>query len=580
MIRSIKLRRFKCFEDEYIDIQSDGIKILAGPNNSGKSTFLQALAVWNFGILALREEKGDDAITDPGTNGFGISFHNFNAINLPDFKHMWYNKKSRYPEEGSTYTLSISVDWQHKNGEVYNLKASFSLKEDKIFIRIDNSTISDCNMLPKIVYLPPVAGLVADEENVSLAIRNRLLGRGLAGSVLRNVLLDLKTQSKEYYDNKKTKSKIVNQKNGTRSSSYDPWEELQSVLLNRFGFKVEMDKYNEAYHAAIGAYIESYRRDKSGKLSKLTGKRDLMTEGAGALQWICFCAYAVDPQTDILLLDEPDAHLHSHLQFEIVKELEHLMANNTKQIFIATHSAEILKNTIPQNVIAFANGTSVRVANDRELIKLLRNLGANIDRGYLISEILRKERVLFVEGSSDRDMIRILSNKLNLSISNIVIFPTRETHKDRRVFIEFLQQYCPNIKAISLRDLDEGNVDEVCKDSLRDKTDRHRNRLFSSRTLRRMEIENYALVPKCIARTVGVDVKDLECWWNSKVQLPWIGNSLEESDKIVTKDIKDILNKKLKQHRKVLADIWKNMKREEIHDDLKNIVYQVGKLNS
>ena len=579
MIRSIKLRRFKCFEDQHIKIPSDGIKILAGPNNSGKSTLLHSLAVWNFALLALREEKGDSAIIQPSKHGFGISFYNFNAINLPNFTHMWYNNKSRYTNEDQ-YTLSIGVDWKYHDGNIYNLTVHFSLKEDKIFVRVENDTVDNCDILPSIVYLPPIAGVISDEEFAPPAIRNRMLGRGLAGSVLRNALLNLKRRSEENLNKEKGNSKRLSRGKYAKFKENDPWEKLQNSLLNRFGIQIEMDNYNETYHASIQAYLRSYKREKSGTYKKFGSKRDLMIEGTGVLQWICVLAYAVDSQTDILLLDEPDAHLHGSLQSKIVKELEHLTKKSRKQILISTHSTKILRRASPNNVISMAGAAATHVANDKDLIKLISNLGENIDRGYIIQEISSRRNVLFLEGDSDETMIRIIAEKLEISISDFAIILSTESHDDRRSMINILRRYYSDIRAISLRDRDKKSVEDICKRTLRDNSAKRDTEIFVSRTLRRQEIENYALVPECIARTIDVSAKDLENWWKKQEKLPSMEDLQKDSGDVVAMDVKNTLIGKLKKHGKGLSDVWKNMTEDELHDDLMIIFNQIRKFSS
>ncbi len=56
MIRRVRLGSFKRFRDQSFELHHS--IVLAGPNNSGKSTLLQAIATWKFGLdhwLAQRE---------------------------------------------------------------------------------------------------------------------------------------------------------------------------------------------------------------------------------------------------------------------------------------------------------------------------------------------------------------------------------------------------------------------------------------------------------------------------------------------------------------------------------------------
>ena len=577
MIRKITLKRFKCFEDEEIPIPSDGVKLLAGPNNAGKSTILQSLVVWNFCVFAIREEKGDSAITKKqAVDGVGISYHNFGAINLPNFKHLWHNNKSRYPNE-DTYTLSIGVEWEHTNGNYYSLTVALSLHEDRVYARVKDSTVDDCGILPEIVYLPPIAGLDANEPFATPAIRNAMLGKGLAGSILRNVLLDLQRKNVEQRNKRKEK---FGRKELAKFRKTDPWERLQATLRQVFEFEIEMGSYNEAYHSTIRAYTRLYGLNKSGRMSKIGGRKDLMSEGSGALQWVCVCAYAVNPKTDILLLDEPDAHLHSSLQAEIMDVLIELNLNSKKQILISTHSTEILSQVIPTDIIAITNRTPTRITNDQDYIKLVSFLGGNVDRAELLRKVSNSRKVLFVEGPSDESMIHALANTLSLPISSVTILHSTGTHKDRRKLIDFLDKHYPGIKAISLRDLDDMSINNICKDTMRDKSDRHKNNSFSSRTLRRREIENYALVPQCIARVIGINLEDLKDWWESEIELPWKQGTISETNNMVTMKIKGVLERKLKQNGKELTDVWKEMKTAEIHPDLIIIMNQIHQLHS
>ena len=53
MIRKVVLRRFKRFADETFEFP--GHIVLAGPNNTGKTTVLQAIAAWDLALNRWRE---------------------------------------------------------------------------------------------------------------------------------------------------------------------------------------------------------------------------------------------------------------------------------------------------------------------------------------------------------------------------------------------------------------------------------------------------------------------------------------------------------------------------------------------
>ena len=56
MLTRLVLRNFKSFDD--VDIELGETVVLVGPNNSGKTSALQALALWELGLRRWQEKKG------------------------------------------------------------------------------------------------------------------------------------------------------------------------------------------------------------------------------------------------------------------------------------------------------------------------------------------------------------------------------------------------------------------------------------------------------------------------------------------------------------------------------------------
>jgi AAA15 family ATPase/GTPase len=64
MIQKVRLKNFKRIEDETFNLTD--FDLLVGANNSGKSTLLQALAIWQYCIEQFRRAKRS------GSNGVQI----------------------------------------------------------------------------------------------------------------------------------------------------------------------------------------------------------------------------------------------------------------------------------------------------------------------------------------------------------------------------------------------------------------------------------------------------------------------------------------------------------------------------
>ena len=96
MLKELHLQNFKRYRNQRFTFRSaDGITLLAGGNNSGKSTVLQALAVWEFCRALLEATYGRRALNSGVRyQGVGVSAEEFSPIALPSLTHLWTNLKS------------------------------------------------------------------------------------------------------------------------------------------------------------------------------------------------------------------------------------------------------------------------------------------------------------------------------------------------------------------------------------------------------------------------------------------------------------------------------------------------------
>ena len=65
MIRRVTITNFKRFQNQAFEL-ADSV-VLAGPNNAGKSTLLQAITMWKFGLDRwISQRVGGRAVTRSG----------------------------------------------------------------------------------------------------------------------------------------------------------------------------------------------------------------------------------------------------------------------------------------------------------------------------------------------------------------------------------------------------------------------------------------------------------------------------------------------------------------------------------
>ena len=88
MLTRIRIRNFKRFEDSEIELGK--AVLLIGPNNSGKTTALQALALWDIGLRRWNEKRKGKS--SPGKrSGVTVNRRDLVSIPVPVANLLWRN---------------------------------------------------------------------------------------------------------------------------------------------------------------------------------------------------------------------------------------------------------------------------------------------------------------------------------------------------------------------------------------------------------------------------------------------------------------------------------------------------------
>jgi hypothetical protein len=165
---------------------------------------------------------------------------------------------------------------------------------------------------------------------------------------------------------------------------------------------------------------------------------------------------------NVLLLDEPDAHLHSSLQEQLLGSLRTIAASTDKQVLVATHSAEILRSAEPTDILHVrAGGKGGRyLFEERQKVGLLAGMGS--DYAPRVDRAKRTKRILFVEGRSDVPILKILADKLGMAWpTEWTEWTTAYSQKERKQLYLALKEEVPDLLVLSLRDRDDEPAETV-----------------------------------------------------------------------------------------------------------------------
>ncbi|GAA1149932.1 chromosome segregation protein SMC [Microbacterium oxydans] len=500
----MELRRFKQFSNSKTNLKP-GLSIVAGGNNSGKSSLLQAMAIWEFCKIATVAQKGATALHEGSTSsqGFGLGDDEFSPINVPSLKHLWSNLKTQKTDKDPDgYTLLIACEWDDDGGTAHRLAFTLALANDRLFIKVADTTLNEGDRPPVIAYLPPFAGISAREERTYGAVRRRRIGEGLAGAVLRNLLLDMRdenTAERKRLRGEKTKISDADLRN---LRATDPWEVLQQTLREVFSAEIAIADFDNEYHTYIQANVVKGKVD-GYLLTRYPGynSRDLMVEGSGFLQWLSVYTLATSSSVDVLLFDEPDAHLHASLQAQLVDRLRELASTFKKQVLLATHSTEILRATEPEDILEVRPGGKFRyLEGEEQKVGLVVGIGSAY--APRIERVRDTKKVFFYEGKSDLSVLREVGIIAGLPLpESIAYWQTTDQQKERKQLWRVFDSEFSGVEALSLRDRDGEPITTVT-DDLED-TYMPSVHGFTTRKWRRRYIESYLVHPAAIAAASG-----------------------------------------------------------------------------
>jgi energy-coupling factor transporter ATP-binding protein EcfA2 len=222
-------------------------------------------------------------------------------------------------------------------------------------------------------YIPGLAGLSEKESILAQPTLRRQAASGDAGGVLRNILLNLRSRRVDEADETPGRNRLAK------------LNELVQQVHPGVQVDVSFDE-REDYHISA-----SIRSDDAAVQS-----RPLETAATGALQVVQIFAYLILFEPKIMLIDEPDAHLHPDKQERLIEALERAAPDYDAQIILTTHSPHIVRAASAAAKLVWMKDGTIETEDDEAIRRLLGWGG--LDKGALF----------FVEDEDDKPLRAVL----------------------------------------------------------------------------------------------------------------------------------------------------------------------------
>ena len=431
MVKSIRVKGFKKISDTTFKL--DRINIFVGANNSGKSSVLQAVQ-FAIGTAQTGSRVGIRRNSTGDSESFTADASSFLYLPIRELEALIHDRN---------LTQSVGVD------------ITFSTETEETTISIKRGknrnlaiAMSVSNLLPALkdtktpfcVYTPGLSGISISEEFKTKAVVLKSATRGDSNLYLRNVLLLLKEKSSS-------------------------WEKFAESVQRFFsGYVIEV-KFSPEADETIDVHVKA--KDEEGKMIELP----IDAMGTSALQVLQILSYVYYFNPPLLILDEPDTHLHPNNQRILVSLLDEISLETGMQVLIATHSRHIIDEA--RDIASFfwmQNGTLNKKINGNEdavqsdLVQIMLDLGA-MDVCDLSNPNI--EWVICTEDARvDREnYLKSILEASGFELEKCKIIPYLGCGKvDSVAFLrQFLKSYMPNIKIIVHRDRDYLDDQEVKK---------------------------------------------------------------------------------------------------------------------
>ena len=315
LLHYLEIRNFKRFgETQRIELGHP--TVLIGPNNCGKTTAIQAIALWSQAVKTWFDIKGEA----PPRQRTSTSLNRLGIVSVPvqRTRYFWHNAAVRTGNRDIELLITLGV--LHEN-RVEPVTMRFRNQgSELVYCTPDEATLDRPGLIEKaasidVELLYPMSGIETEEPLLQPGRIGVLLGQGQTAQVLRNLCLMVFRKAPE------------------------DWKKIAELMERLFRLKLA-----DPAETARGGIDLFYRQDR------VKERLDVALAGRGLQQMLLIFAYLYSHRHSVLLIDEPDAHLEILRQKQVYVLLREIAARNESQVVLVTHSDVILQEALDHNL--------------------------------------------------------------------------------------------------------------------------------------------------------------------------------------------------------------------------------------
>jgi energy-coupling factor transporter ATP-binding protein EcfA2 len=188
------------------------------------------------------------------------------------------------------------------------------------------------------------------------------------------------------------------------------------------------------------------------------GPLDIAQSGAGLRTFISLSRILEQSPAKVILLDEPDAHLHASQQAVILDLMLDAASETDRQVIIASHSTEIVSR-VPGECLRWVDRNTSTAQGGVEIGRIMEHLGISAEAYIPRSDL--PDILVYVEGVDDRPIIEALIRWCRSRTADVLPTTLVIPHRDGRFegptlqgIACFASEMKKNVRVVGIRDLD------------------------------------------------------------------------------------------------------------------------------